>query len=216
MRVDFETPLEIVAAAHRFATIALDPCTAPNNPTGAVQWIAPPGDGLGEDWVERARNESGAPHVWLAPPVSGIDLWVGKLIRCYREIAHVTLFAPSYTADGWYRAVVRHADAIVYVAERQQYRVQCETCVAAGVHGVYATRSIRGESGQQRQVYVCPGHVPLDADAERIRRAPHGSLLAYFGCVTPRWREIFEPLGDYRPLRESKMRDNPLQARLGV
>lgn len=48
---DWQTPPEVVALVHRvFPRGFLDPCTAPNNPTGALAFLTKEADGLTSPW----------------------------------------------------------------------------------------------------------------------------------------------------------------------
>lgn len=206
----WEAPADLVARAHRFEPIALDPCTAPDNPTDARSWVAPPRDGLSEDWSSLAGPEG---HVWLCPPSAAVSLWAARAVRMRHELGHLTMLVSARTDESWYREAVRTGDALVYLAGRLESRIRCAACLREAGAPVrsYATMTFR-ESMHHTREYFCSRHAPRFS--AHIRRSPYPALLFYFGKDTERWERVFSALGDLRRLNASQKRDNPLQSKL--
>lgn len=203
--MDWETPEDLIARVHAFAPITLDPATAPDNPTRAAQWIAPPRDGLGEDWL--ALNGPGG-HVWLNPPYGrSLPFWVERVARC--GIEHRTLLTPARTDTAWYRRIVGSANAALYLDGRLMFKIRCEPCTmdpdASLRAAVYATRWHKMGG---RTIYVCDACAANEYHAhlvlKPIARATFPSLLSYWGHDWKRWFDIFGKLGDFRLLRQSE------------
>jgi len=71
------TPAWVLDIARKLGPIAYDPCTTPENHTGARDFSALPEDGLSQDWWSRARGGL----VWCNPPFSRglIAEWADKI-----------------------------------------------------------------------------------------------------------------------------------------
>lgn len=70
--------------------IDLDPCTEPDNPTGAREFFTPPADGAAEPW--RARS------IYVNPPYSKArERWVERCIEAARLGSSVVLLIPAHT-----------------------------------------------------------------------------------------------------------------------
>lgn len=207
--MDWETPVDLIHDAHSFEPIRLDAATAPDNPTGAMQWYAPPTDALGQDW----KVTAGDGHVWLNPPYGrGIDQWIAKAVKEARMLAHLTMLTPARTDTAWYRRIVASADAVVYLDHRLLFRIRCERCTLARQSlvtppftAVYADRWFkRGD----KTVYLCKpcadnshGANGGFLETKPIARATFPSLLAYWGIAVERWSKRFGRMGDLRVLK---------------
>lgn len=70
----WQTPDEVLDVVRRFAPIALDPCTSPDNPTGAARFYTETDDGLSRPW------DTGDGLVYVNPPYGrDMRLWMVKL-----------------------------------------------------------------------------------------------------------------------------------------
>lgn len=103
------TPPGIV---HALGPFDLDPCAADPRPWDtAARHIAPPDDGLAADWSGR---------VWLNPPYSDLDRWLGKLAAHGRGTALV--FARTETR--WFvQHVWARATAVLFLHGRLHFRL---------------------------------------------------------------------------------------------
>lgn len=67
------TPLWVIEMARQvMGSVDLDPCTQPQNPTGATKFFTEEDDGLAQEW-------SG--NVWMNPPYSDPLPWMKKLVE---------------------------------------------------------------------------------------------------------------------------------------
>ncbi len=221
--MDWETPEDLIIAAHAFSPIVLDPATAPDNPTRARTFFAPPiRDGLGESWAAEARDG----HTWLNHPYgSGGELWIGKLVNEAPELEHVTGLHPARTDTAWYRRLVKSANAVVYIAGRLMFRVRCERCLETRAElnvrdapPVYACRYFKVDSVSHFLCVDCAsvahavggGVLPT----KPIGPAGFPSMLSYHGVDVSRWLEHFSRWGDARLLRPSAHRADKRQKSL--
>jgi DNA N-6-adenine-methyltransferase (Dam) len=68
--------------------IALDPCTTPDNPVGAADFICPPADGAGTPWE--------ADTIFVNPPYSRArERWVSRCIDAASAGSQVILLIPA-------------------------------------------------------------------------------------------------------------------------
>jgi hypothetical protein len=94
-RDDWQTPGSVLTRVNRLGGIAgggcrwitLDPCSAPDNPTGATSWVWPPdGDGLALNWLDHMRGVIGGPGlVFVNPPYSQMKAWAAKIAHEARQ-----------------------------------------------------------------------------------------------------------------------------------
>lgn len=96
--------------------IELDPCTEPNNPTGANRFYAPPDDGLSEPWD--------AGSVFVNPPYSRArEPWILRCIDVARSGSRVALLVPAYTDTRFFHTSVDTATAVVFIRGRITFGV---------------------------------------------------------------------------------------------
>lgn len=97
--------------------IGLDPCTTPDNPTGALVWYAPPTDGAAEEW--------GGPSVYVNPPYGEArERWVDRcmLLGRYTDVPTILLIPAATDTRIWQRAAAS-ATALVFVRGRVKFGI---------------------------------------------------------------------------------------------
>jgi hypothetical protein len=79
------TPAYILEPVRRLlGSIELDPCTEPDNPTGATRFYSPPEDGCALPWNTRS--------IWCNPPYGEVrERWVDRCIAEAGRGARVVL-----------------------------------------------------------------------------------------------------------------------------
>jgi len=95
--------------------IGLDPCTEPDNPTGAQRFFAPPTDGLVWPWT-------GVRNVFCNPPYGKVRLpWVKKCIDSGRQRPTVLLI-PAHTETQIVQLALRNCTTVCFVQGRLRFR----------------------------------------------------------------------------------------------
>ena len=95
--------------------IGLDPCTEPDNPTGAEQFYCLPADGCTLPW--------NAESVFCNPPYGEArDRWV---TRCIQEGAsrRVLLLIPSHTETRTFQRALLACDSVLFITARLRFGV---------------------------------------------------------------------------------------------
>ena len=95
--------------------IELDPCTEPDNPTGATQFYCLPQDGCILPWDART--------VWCNPPYGEArDRWVD---RCIEQGRHrkVVLLIPAHTETRTFQRALQACTSILLVRARLRFGV---------------------------------------------------------------------------------------------
>ena len=95
--------------------IGLDPCTEPDNPTGAAKWYSLPADGCALPWD--------APTVWCNPPYGEArDRWVD---RCIAEgmARKVVLLIPAHTETRTFQRALKACTSVLLVQARLRFGV---------------------------------------------------------------------------------------------
>jgi hypothetical protein len=95
--------------------IGLDPCTEPDNPTGADEFYALPQDGATLPWSQ--------PTVFCNPPYGEArNRWVD---RCISEgkLRGVVLLIPSHTETKIFQVALRACRSVVFVSARLRFGV---------------------------------------------------------------------------------------------
>lgn len=106
-RMDWQTPDVVLDLVREVGVIRLDPCTEVANPTGAQEWISPPGDGLSYDW-QPAR--SGV--VYVNPPYGrSLQTWIAKCCTEGTAGSEIVLLVPARPDTAWYDAAHDSANA---------------------------------------------------------------------------------------------------------
>ena len=99
--------------------IGLDPCTEPDNPTGAATWYSLPADGCALPWD--------ASTVWCNPPYGEArNRWVD---RCIAEGAHrkVVLLIPAHTETRAFQRALKACTSVLLVQSRLRFGVLRES-----------------------------------------------------------------------------------------
>lgn len=98
--------------------IGLDPCTEPDNPTGAAAFYAPPQDGCVLPWD--------AETVFCNPPYGEArNRWVDRCIEEGRR-RKVVLLMPSHTDTRVSQRAMRAATSILFVRSRLRFGIPRE------------------------------------------------------------------------------------------
>lgn len=123
--IDFWTPEKIIAPVRSYFAalghgdrIALDPATAPSNPTGARSFYTPADNGLTRGWVD---------GTFVNPPYgSALYLWVPKIAEEARAGHAIVALLPGQRFDQpyWLEHLVSHQQltAICFVVGRIQFK----------------------------------------------------------------------------------------------
>lgn len=94
----------------------LDPCTEPDNPTGADRWYSLPDDGCALPWD--ARN------VWCNPPYGEArDRWVDRCISASGQGTPVALLIPAHTETRTFQRAFAAADTVLFFQARLRFGV---------------------------------------------------------------------------------------------
>jgi hypothetical protein len=122
-RSTWETPDHVLDRVRAIAPIALDPCTEPDNPTGAVRWITAEDepDGLQAPWHGMAAGGL----CYVNPPYTrgrGPRDWADKIaLEAALECEIVTL-VPARTDTRAFRALVKGAAVTCFWRGRITFR----------------------------------------------------------------------------------------------
>ena len=112
-RDDWQTPSKVLDVVRRFGHIALDACTAPDNPVGADHFYTEADDGLSSSWQFSGRSSL----VWCNPPYSTAKHWIGKAVAEAELGAEVIMLIASRTGAKYFRPVF-DADALCFISGR--------------------------------------------------------------------------------------------------
>ena len=110
-------------------TIDLDPCTEPDNPTGARRFYTVVDDGLVQPWSWRFYTDDGlaqpwwhAPTIFCNPPYGKArEPWVERCVQAGDRDQRVILLIPAATDTRTFRRAADNADAIVFVQGRLKF-----------------------------------------------------------------------------------------------
>lgn len=95
-------------------TIALDPCTTPDNPVAAAEFFTPAEDGLKQDWNGQT--------IFVNPPYGKArEPWVEKCIASGTLGQQVVLLIPAATDTRIFQRAAETATAIVFVRGRVKF-----------------------------------------------------------------------------------------------
>jgi hypothetical protein len=93
----------------------LDPCTEPDNPTGATRFFTADDDGLAQRWPELPA--------FVNPPYSKAkEPWVEKCIA-HGEHHATVLLIPSHTDTRIFHRAMQSAEAVVFIKGRVKFGV---------------------------------------------------------------------------------------------
>lgn len=101
-------------------TIDLDPCTEPDNPTGAEMLWTVDDDGLRFDWFDAEWR----PSVFVNPPYSKArEPWVQKCISAGALGQKVVLLIPAHTDTRIWHKAMETASAVCFIKGRVKFGV---------------------------------------------------------------------------------------------
>lgn len=96
--------------------IELDPCTEPDNPTGATRFYALPVDGAEQPWD--------AESIFCNPPYSKArERWALRCIGAGERDARVALLIPAHPDTRIFQKLMRSAHAVVFVRGRLKFGI---------------------------------------------------------------------------------------------
>jgi hypothetical protein len=109
------TPAYILEPIRKdLGSIELDPCTEPDNPTGASRFYCPPADGLALPWD--------AETIFVNPPYGRAkDRWIARCTEAGRAGSSVVLLIPAATDITSWQQAGRSAGAVVLVEGRIRF-----------------------------------------------------------------------------------------------
>ena len=97
-------------------SIGCDPCTTPENPTGAERFYTLADDGLALPWGDRA---------FVNPPYGKArEPWVHRCIEMGRAGKRVVLLMPAATDTRIFQRAAKSADAVVFVKGRLKFGIK--------------------------------------------------------------------------------------------
>jgi len=123
-RQDWQTPDDVLDVVRQVAPIALDPCTTPDNPTGAQCWIAPTsplGCGLthSRGWSQLACGGL----VYVNPPYGReCAVWVNRCVAEGSLGLPIVLLVAARPGSRWGQRLLASADAVCFWRGRIKFR----------------------------------------------------------------------------------------------
>jgi hypothetical protein len=108
------TPVDLFEEIKEAFNIELDPCADFDNPLPVTTHIAPPSNGLTEDWYF---------NTYINPPYDNIELWVNKTIEQSKKHSdcYYVMLLPSRTDRPWFRNVLGKAVAVCFISKRLRF-----------------------------------------------------------------------------------------------
>ena len=102
------TPASLLENIRLFSAIRLDPCTEPDNPTGAGVFWTFHDDGLNRCWLDSSCGQL----VYANVPFSRgqVELWAAKAIEEARGGCEIILLTKDDCRTAWNRLLVDNAD----------------------------------------------------------------------------------------------------------
>lgn len=99
--------------------IVLDPCTEPDNPTGADRFFTPPTDGAEEPWD--------AESIFINPPYSRAkDRWAERAMQAGSQGSRVALLIPAHPDTRIAQRLLASAHAVTFVQGRLKFGIPRE------------------------------------------------------------------------------------------
>ena len=96
--------------------IGLDPCTEPDNPTGALSFYTVQDDGLAQEWD--------AATIYVNPPYGEArGAWVDRAISAASNGAAVVMLIPAHTDTRIFQKCLETATAAVFIKGRVKFGV---------------------------------------------------------------------------------------------
>ena len=102
--------------------IDLDPCTFPDNPTGAKAYYTVADDGLAKSWRTVRMTHQAPLSIFVNPPYGKArEPWVIRCIEAASWGSSVVLLIPAATDTRIFQRAVADADAVVFVRGRVKF-----------------------------------------------------------------------------------------------
>lgn len=102
--------------------IELDPCSEPDNPTGADRFYAPPQDGCSLPWHARS--------IWVNPPYGSAKArWVERCIyvaQDYETIRKIVLMIPAHTETRTFQTAMLTCESALLIKSRLSFGIARE------------------------------------------------------------------------------------------
>lgn len=96
--------------------IHLDPCTEPDNPTGADRFYTAATDGAEEPWD--------ADTIYVNPPYSKArERWVARCVDAAEQGSQVILLIPSHTDTRLFHKALESASHVVFIKGRVKFGI---------------------------------------------------------------------------------------------
>lgn len=100
--------------------IGLDPCTEPDNPTGAGRFYTAVDDGLDRPW----HGDDWTPSVFVNPPYSKAkEPWIESCIAAGERGQRVVLLIPAHTDTRIFQKAMQSASAVCFIKGRVKFGV---------------------------------------------------------------------------------------------
>lgn len=100
--------------------IGLDPCTEPDNPTGAERFYTVDDDGLAQPWCEVGWK----PAIFVNPPYSRArEPWVLRCMDAAWRGQRVVLLIPAHTDTRIFQRALATASGVVFIKGRVKFGV---------------------------------------------------------------------------------------------
>jgi phage N-6-adenine-methyltransferase len=96
-------------------SIDLDPCTVPENPTGAERFYTRHDDGILQPWDAKA--------IFCNPPFGPTLIhWAEKCATAHAAGAKVVLLVSTRPETGWFQAALRESDTVLFLSGRLAFQ----------------------------------------------------------------------------------------------
>ncbi len=112
-KMDWQTPDHLLERVRAIGPIAFDPATSPDNPTGAAAFLAPPSDGLAEDWPVEGLTYCNPPYGRALAPWS---------VRITQHEGEILVLVPSRTDTKWWNRLRAWADLCLFWRGRLRFK----------------------------------------------------------------------------------------------
>ncbi len=118
VKMDWQTPENVLELVRQVGPIALDPCTSAENPTGAVLFFTEEDDGLSQPWTKAAPG-----LVFVNPPYGrALPKWAGKCIQEAELGAEIILLVPSRTDTRWWHKAANATTCCAFWKGRMTFK----------------------------------------------------------------------------------------------
>lgn len=119
VKMDWQTPDNLLDLVRQVGPIALDPCTVASNPTCASEFCTPEDDGLGFRWGELA----GSSLIYVNPPYGReLPKWSAKCVLEGKAGCEIVLLTPARPDTRWFQDAASTADALLFWRGRLKFK----------------------------------------------------------------------------------------------